>query len=162
MMDKDFKTKTRLSVTAFLIIMSISLSVYVAFAQTSIKDYDVTCEVTDTRYVTTYEPVWEYVKTDFKNGTIVDVPILKTTIAHVETIQDKECTESVRIGVKQVEPILQGYKCSDKTGIVICDSAVDGNADGKCQSGETCCTILNGIVTCKNGIEDTVYVKVLS
>ncbi len=88
-----------------------------------------------------------YNKSSGKNE---DVLVYKDVIS--KRLEVYDCKENLKLLSKTVVPKDQDYKCSTTKGLVVCDSLIDGNGDGVCNSGEHCCKFkTDGEYTCKNG-----------
>lgn len=72
----------------------------------------------------------------------------------VEEWDGEPCTRNIYYQDLIIDFREQGYECSRQAKWIICDSLKDGNGDGKCQDGETCCTLdENANMVCLNGDE---------
>lgn len=74
-----------------------------------------------------------------------------------------DCKDYINYKDYLIDYEAEGYNCTQKGGYLLCDSFIDGNGDGICQSGETCCTYTDeGVIDCKNGLQDIEATKDLS
>jgi len=95
-----------------------------------------------------------------ENVTVVDgfcwnqTEVIKINIVPYSRIEEYDCETLLKIGTKDINPLVQNFNCSGEN-IVYCDSCLDGNCDGVCDSrgGESCCMIdEKGNVVCKNSV----------
>lgn len=94
----------------------------------------------------------------------------------VKSRLDKYCDSNIRVGVEWVDYESQGFNCSFVEGfkdksfgskfllkdVFVCDSVRDGNGDGVCRVGETCCVVdsWSGESVCSGGfVVDGLKVK---
>lgn len=120
-----------------------------------VDDYKRAC-IIKTQYINVSVPQYESKMVFHANGT--DENVTTSLGFKNETITKliEECEETVGINGHHVDFKLKGYNCKENLGEVICDNDVnnggkDGNGDGICQSGETCCKIKDNIRICGNG-----------
>lgn len=143
---------------SIIILLIICISAAAVYSQLSTSDYKKECTLINDDY-TLKEPQYTYEIINWPNGTKEN----RTTLTGYKDVlvrrDRKVCNETVGIAGRQVDFKLQGYNCKNSTNTfyqmqgVFCDSCIDGNCDGICTSGETCCLIKDGFATCKNSIK---------
>lgn len=136
--------------TKYLVIflMMLSCSV-VVFSQIGVStNFEESC-YTETTYVKDYVYSYTSDTVTLKNGTKTAglVPYMNVS---QKPVYITKCVPILLIKDKPIDYAIQGYACGITDGVIVCDSKIDGNGDGKCYDGETCCRVINDVIECKN------------
>lgn len=135
-----------------LVFLMLLLSSAVVMSQISTSEM-----ISDCKNVinTIKEPVYSFYVVNWPNST-KETKYNLTGYKDVEYIMT-ECKQPILIvNDKPLDYTLQGYKCVQDGVFTVCDSVIDGNADGRCAAngGETCCRVKDGVIQCKNSQKD--------
>jgi len=156
LLDKYFgKVKPVITGVVFVLLLC-----FVVVAQVSISDVYVKkdCNITSVPYTESVIDRYDEVYYD-KNDSTELVPVFKDVTKYYDVY---DCTpQYIEVNEVRTESELQNYKCAKKDDVLVCDNMIDGNGDGKCDSGETCCTIKDNVNTCLNGLRKELPTKAL-